>query len=93
MRLEKLFLFCILLCSISLAEVTITGVVVHAETDIPIVDGNVIIKGIHSGDATDLTGSFRITVLEAGTYEVIASAIGYESESQIITLEEGKSKK
>ena len=92
MRLKKLFPFCILLCSISLAEVTIIGIVVHAESDVPIVDVNVIIKGTDSGDATDLTGSFTITVQEAGTYEVIASAISYESESQIITLEEGKSK-
>ncbi|SVA24349.1 uncharacterized protein METZ01_LOCUS77203, partial [marine metagenome] len=91
-RLKKLFLFCIFFCSIALAEVTFVGVVVHAESDVPIVDVNVNIKGTDSGDATDLTGSFIITVQEAGTYEVIASAIGYESESQIITLEEGKSK-
>ena len=92
--MKKLLLFLMFFMSVTsylLAQSAVTGKVTDENGD-GIPGANIIIKGTDSGDATDLTGSFTITVQEAGTYEVIASAISYESESQIITLEEGKSK-
>ncbi len=57
----------------------IKGKVLDASTNEPLIGANVIVMGTSFGAATDLNGEYLITNVEAGTYEVRASFIGYRS--------------
>jgi outer membrane receptor for ferrienterochelin and colicins len=63
---------------------TISGTVTAHNT--PLEFANVVLKGTSQGGVTNEKGSFSIGKLQFGTYTVIASAIGYESQSKAITL-------
>lgn len=72
----------LLLTSITLfAQSTgnITGRIIDAQTKQPIPAVNVIIPGTDFGAATDIDGRFRITGLSPGTYQLRASAIGFNT--------------
>jgi len=64
----------------------IEGRVLEKSTGAPINNANVYISGTTWGSATDNNGYFKILFLPAGTYELVASTIGYKSESKTITL-------
>ncbi len=55
------------------------GLVSDAETGEPLLGANVIIVGSSFGAATDLDGNYTIMNLDAGTYEVKASFLGYQT--------------
>ena len=56
---------------------TIAGVVVDGANGETLPGANVSIKGTTTGTATDLNGRYRLTGLEPGTYDVVASFIGF----------------
>lgn len=57
----------------------IRGTVTDAESGDPISFGTVQLIGANRGLNTDLDGFFSFSELEAGTYEVMASYLGYDS--------------
>ena len=57
----------------------IKGIVVDATTQEPLIGANVIIMGTSFGAATDVNGEYSISNLEADTYVVRASFIGYQA--------------
>ena len=57
----------------------IKGKVVDVTTGEPLIGANVLVMGSSFGAATDVNGEYVIANLEAGTYEVRASFIGYRS--------------
>lgn len=59
---------------------TITGKVYDAITKEPLVGANVFVRETSLGAATDLEGRFTIRGIEAGTYRVQASVIGYKAQ-------------
>ena len=65
---------------------SIEGRVVDIETERPLFNVNVFLKGTGIGDATDLQGRYRITGVPAGKYEVVATIVGYRKESQAIEV-------
>ena len=67
---------------------TIVGAV-HDEAGVPLPGVNVALEGATQGDATDLNGRYRIRQVAAGSYVVRASAIGFRTEQQSITLTAG----
>lgn len=70
---------------------TITGSVIDFVTKQPLIGTNIIILGTTNGAATDINGNFRIENLEPNTYQLRASAIGYESQTKTdITVSPGR---
>ncbi|MBN1299770.1 MAG: TonB-dependent receptor [Melioribacteraceae bacterium] len=57
----------------------IKGKVVDQQTGEPLIGANIIVTGSSFGAATDLNGEFILLNLDAGTYELKASFIGYRS--------------
>lgn len=57
----------------------IKGKVVDLQTGEPLIGANVIVVGASTGAATDATGDFVLLNLEAGTYTLRASYLGYQS--------------
>jgi outer membrane receptor for ferrienterochelin and colicins len=56
----------------------------------PLEFANVVIKSSAYGNVTHEDGSFDIAKIPFGTYSVIASAIGYESQTKQVTLSQEK---
>lgn len=57
----------------------IKGKVVDLQTGEPLIGANVLVVGTTVGSATDASGEFILLNLEAGTYTVRASYLGYQS--------------
>jgi hypothetical protein len=55
----------------------ITGVVKDASTGEPVVGANVVIEGTLMGASADANGAFTILAVPPGTYNIVASAVGY----------------
>ena len=90
--IKKFWLCFLSTYSLSFAGVTVEGTVVDYESGVPLRDANVHVLGSKLGDATDLSGSFSIDVLDPGSYEIVVSVIGFEEASQIVEIHEGQSK-
>ena len=85
-------LFKSLLCiplsvSILLSQSTISGLVLDGETESPIAGANVTLKGTNTGAAANDLGVYSIMSVEAGSYTVIASAIGYDDASKAVVVD------
>ena len=65
---------------------TLTGVVVQAESGIPIRDANIQVEGSEIGAATNLSGEFEITLQSKGYYKINVSAIGFEAISETVEI-------
>jgi len=73
-------LFSLVLCSsILLGQGRIRGKVTDLQTGEPLIGANVLITGTSFGAATDVNGNYEIRNLSAGTYDVRASYVGYQS--------------
>lgn len=59
---------------------TIFGRVVDQKTRAPLADANVFIANTMLGSATDQDGRYEIRGLPPGSYELVVSVVGYESE-------------
>lgn len=57
----------------------IKGTVVDLQTGEALIGANIIVVGTSTGAATDVNGDFLLQNLEAGTYDVRASYLGYQS--------------
>ncbi|MGE5437935.1 MAG: TonB-dependent receptor [Syntrophothermus sp.] len=57
----------------------LTGKVIDATTNEPVIGANVIIEGTYYGAAADINGNFTISSIPPGEYRVIASSIGYQT--------------
>ncbi len=57
----------------------ISGVVVDAETGETLIGANVLIEGTTTGSTTDFDGHYEIRTLDAGTYTLVFSYIGYNA--------------
>ncbi len=85
-----LWLWLLLLPGSVLAQGTIKGRVVDADTQDPIPGVNVVIRELLRGAATDIDGNYTIERVPAGTYTLEASFIGYRTETRQVTVEEGE---
>lgn len=74
------FLFCLLLTSVLLAGTggILEGKVADKETHEPLVGATVQILGTTQGAATNIEGYFLVNNIEAGTYDVRITQIGYQ---------------
>ena len=60
---------------------SIVGKVIDSTNQSPLIGANVVIKNTTKGSATDADGRFEIKNLDAGTYTIMASYIGYQNSS------------
>jgi outer membrane receptor protein involved in Fe transport len=78
-KLIKFISLLTLLCLFTTAfAATIRGVVTDAETKEPMAGVNIILKGTYYGAATSMDGSYTITGMGPGTYDMMVSMIGYK---------------
>lgn len=57
----------------------IKGTIIDAKTNEPLIGASVLVEGTTSGAAADLDGNFVIQNVPAGTYNLIASYVAYQS--------------
>ncbi|TVR34859.1 MAG: TonB-dependent receptor [Balneolaceae bacterium] len=62
---------------------TLSGYVTDARTGDPLFGANVGLQGTTRGASTDPDGFYEISDIEPGTYTVVATFIGYESQQRI----------
>jgi TonB-dependent starch-binding outer membrane protein SusC len=92
MKKYKLYflLFVMTVLSVSLLQSqTIKGVVSDAQTGETVLGAFVIIEGTSLGTTTNLDGEYSID-LEAGTYTISVSYIGYNQEARTVNLNQGE---
>jgi TonB-dependent receptor len=84
-----LVLFSIAVPIPALAAITgkITGTVKDAETDDALPGANIIIQGTNRGTATNIRGEFVLTNIPVGTYTLVVTYMGYESDQAEITVQ------
>lgn len=90
MKLSRLFSLFIFLVALSLGAAPaqaqdtgqIEGVVIEDGTGDPLPGVNVLVEGTQQGTATNAQGEYEVSGVEAGTYTLVASFIGYGEESQ-----------
>ena len=73
--------FILVFLGLALSQTTgkISGYVIDAESNDPIVGANIVVKGTSLGTASDEDGIFYIINLSPGSYTVECSVIGYEN--------------
>ena len=94
MRQLLLYIFLLLVCSVSAEQFKLTGKVVEAEHKGPLIGSTVQIKGTDRGTCADLDGNFSIEVEKGDT--LMISCVGWYSKevevlndsSLVIELEE-----
>jgi outer membrane receptor protein involved in Fe transport len=72
-----------------LAQTILIGLVRESEENLPLASANVFLEGTQMGTITNLNGEFRL-LLDPGTYNIVASYMGYESQQQEVTLQAGQ---
>lgn len=75
--------FCLLFTSFSTAfsqSMSVSGTVVDAESNQPLVGVNVIVQNRLLGTTTDVRGNFQFTYREAPPFTLVFSMVGYESQ-------------
>ncbi|MEO0404047.1 MAG: carboxypeptidase-like regulatory domain-containing protein, partial [Bacteroidota bacterium] len=79
----RAFLFITFLFSFAIAKgAVITGKVTNAINNEPIPFANVIVQGQTTGTTTDFDGNYTLEGISPGLYNVEASFIGFNSETQ-----------
>ncbi len=68
---------CAMVAAQSIPRATITGVVTDADTGRPLADVNVFIANTTWGAVTDTDGVYTLERIPYGTYELVASRMGY----------------
>lgn len=87
MRNLPVFLVFVLICPafIYAQQTTIEGKVIDDDTQEPLVNANVLVKGKDKGTVTDVEGSFSLTVEESNKVVLAISYVGYEETEKAIT--------
>ena len=76
-KLQMLLVFLCMTIGLAMAQTsTITGIVVNAEDDEPVIGASVLVKGTTQGAITDLDGAFSISNVSAKAKTLVVSYIG-----------------
>ncbi len=87
-QLKKLFSALFMLVSTALiAQSTISGTV-SDESGMPLPGVNIFISGTSQGTSTDFDGKYSLKNVENGTYNLVASYIGFKQASKDITIKD-----
>lgn len=75
---------------LTMAQGTIKGVVIDADTDEPLIGATVLIESLTKGSVTDLDGSYTIEDVPAGEYKLICTYTGYSQQTITVTVGSGE---
>ena len=80
------YFFILVYLGLALSQTTgkISGYVIDAESNDPIIGANIVVKGTSLGTASDEDGIFYIINLSPGSYTVECSVIGYENNVNLL---------
>lgn len=67
----------------------LTGVVVDGQTGEPLPHAHVLLAAANTGAASDETGRFQLPGLTSGTYQVVATHLGYETAVDSVRVRPG----
>ncbi len=65
---------------------SIVGLVLDVSSDVPLAGATVVIPGTLYGTETGSDGTFVFNLIEAGSYELAVSAVGYHTLRQVVTV-------
>ncbi len=88
-KLLLTFLATVLIAGMSFAQGTITGTVLDASYSESLIGATVLVKGTTTGTTTDINGNFNLQ-LDAGSYTIEFSYIGYNISDIEVTVKDGK---
>jgi TonB-dependent starch-binding outer membrane protein SusC len=69
---------------------SVTGRVLDAQTGEPLPGANVLLSELNRGGATDIDGRFTVPGVEAGTYNLVTSYVGFVTNRRNITVAAGQ---
>lgn len=78
-----------LICQSAFSQSMIRGKVAD-QSNTPLPNINVSLEGTPYGAATEADGRYQIRNIPAGSYTIVASGIGYATQKDTITLQQGK---
>lgn len=85
-KLQMLLAFLCLSMGMATAQITqVTGVVVSAEDDQPVIGASVLVKGTTHGSITDLDGRYTIENIPSGKQTLVVSFVGMKTIEVAIT--------
>jgi len=73
-----------------MAQGSISGKIVEADTNEPIIGAVVQVEGTSSGAVSDLDGGFTIEGVDAGSYTLRVSSVGYQDFDSSATVADGQ---
>lgn len=68
---------------------SVSGTVVDASTQQPLMGTTVIVRGTNTGAVTDAAGQYRLPDIEPGTYVLDVFFMGYETDSREVVITQG----
>ena len=84
-----LLLFIWSICVYGQSEILFTGTI-KDESGAALPGASIVIKGTSAGTTTDEKGFFRLDVKKADSYNIEVSAVGYLSQSKVVTVKAGQ---
>ncbi|GAB1856777.1 TonB-dependent receptor [Flavobacteriaceae bacterium MHTCC 0001] len=95
MKKKVLFILLLITSTFSFAQVNGTGSIVGKITDKdynnePLAFANVLVKGTTKGTTSDFDGLYELDLLQPGTYTIVFSFVGYETQEITATIEANK---
>jgi iron complex outermembrane receptor protein len=76
----------LLTTSLSMAQSSVSGTVTDFETGDPLPGANVLIQGTTQGTATDVNGRYTLDGVANGSYNLVATFVGYESTVKVLIV-------
>ncbi|MFT4606314.1 MAG: hypothetical protein ACI9W4_003064, partial [Rhodothermales bacterium] len=76
----------LLTTSLSMAQSSVSGTVTDFETGDPLPGANVLIQGSTQGTATDVNGRYTLDGVANGSYNLVATFVGYESTVKVLIV-------
>ena len=90
-RLQLLLILFITTISFAQSTGSITGKLTDKEyNNEPLPFANILIKGTTTGTTSDIDGLYKLEDLEVGTYTVVFSFVGYETQEKSVEVVAGK---
>ena len=96
MKLTVFMILCVLMTSTLFSQsktATISGFVYDKLSGEALIGANVYIKEVNTGASSNVSGYFAIPSLSEGTYNIIASFIGYKTYSEKVVIKNGEQKR
>lgn len=90
MKIQFTMLLCAFLSIASFAQTgSVSGTVVDAVTQQPLMGTSIVVRGTNTGAVTDANGTYRLANLEPGTYMLDVFFMGYETVSRQVMIAQG----